>query len=152
AKVYCIRHLERVAGSLQRDFPSLLSAGNSYLEAQLHERFLEASTAIRNLELKLALSDESTPVQVRGELKDFLYAIIAGDYGLLPGASPLPSLSRKRKIINICRDIAIAVIPLTVIILVRYLGLKFSTGLEDWVTIVGLIWAIVTIVSLLDPQ
>jgi hypothetical protein len=151
-KTAIIGDLEYAATLMENDMPQSISLKNDALRGQLQESFASSAAALRGMELRLAFSDDSTMRKIRDEVTDFIYAIATGDYALLPTAPPLPSPSKARKIGAILKEIFVALIPLTVLTIVRYVGVQVSAGIANWATVVSLIWAIVIIISVLDPR
>src|SRR3984957_15240025 len=125
---------------------------NDALRAQLCTRFAAAAAALRDMELRVVFSDDSTLNKLKDEVTDFIYAVATGDYALLPTASPVAGRSsRAKRIIVIARDMTIAFIPLAVLVISRYAGLKIPTEIATWATVVTLVWAIVSITTIFDP-
>jgi hypothetical protein len=144
--------LHGAAAQLERDMPKFIGLPNGYQQDQLKQRFAESAAGIRLMSLRLALSDDSTQSKIRDEVTDLIQIIAVGDYGLLPKCELPPRATWARKMITVCRNLVVAFIPLAAAATARYAGLRFSSGFENWVIAVSLIWAVITVISLLDPH
>jgi hypothetical protein len=150
-KSYVNKKLELAAVVMERRMPKAMSVLNPYIQTQLRQDCLQAAAALRLMQLRAMFSDEKTLSSLRDEVTDYIGAVASGDYGMLPTVPQLPSPGKGRRLFDALRNLVVAIIPFTTFEIVRYLGVKLPAGLENWVTLVTLIWGIITIVSVLDP-
>jgi hypothetical protein len=150
-KKHMSRSLEIAATRVEKNLPRSIALANPFLQEKLQQQFTGAAAALRLMQLRLLLSEESTIVDIRGEVREFIHAIASGNYALMPTMDPLPKRSRSKMIFSACRDMVIAFTPIAILEASNYAGLKLPSQILSWGTAVCLLWAIITIVSFLDP-
>jgi hypothetical protein len=149
-KSYIAGILEEVAKGIETTLPKAVPLTHSFTRSEFRQRCNQAAAELRLMQMRLALSNENTLVELQRETYDFISAIATGDYGVMPAAD-LPMDRKSRRILSVIKNIIVAFIPIVSIIIIRYVGVRFSSAFGNWVVVVALIWAIISILSILDP-
>jgi hypothetical protein len=123
---------------------------DGYIHSEFDERCKQSAAALRVMQARLVLSDDTTFGELTKEMNEFIFAIATGNYGMMPTCE-LPSANRFRKISSVLKDLVIAAIPLTAVIGACYLGIRFTGSFGNWIVVVALLWLIISVISILDP-
>ena len=150
---HAIIHLENAAFLINNGVPRKLTASNMLAQSTLRERCALAAEAIRELEIKVAFADMGDLEEIRKITTHVVTAICLGTYDIHPqgNLSQVPHLSLTRKIRHASRTLLIGIIPIAVIISLRYGGIKLSSQFNNWAVAIAILWAVIVFVSALDP-
>lgn len=151
-KGYIIYHLERAAICLSYGIPKSADLPSLASRTVLQEKCSGAATAIRACQIAVVLPDPKTYEHIQTTVVQAIIAVAQDNLELLPRETPTTD-ERKglSRIVPTGRVIVISVLPLAVLLGIRYAGLKLSSSFNNWAIIVAVLWAIVTLLSSLDP-
>jgi hypothetical protein len=150
-KSYVLSILERSAIKVENDLGRSVFPSDPRLQSEIMNTMRQAAAELRAMQLRLALSDYNTMREVRDGVTSFIFAVASGSYALLPTAALPTSRGKSRKVVAVGREVIISVTPLAVLAASKYLRLDISPGVWNWAVIISLIWAAITLISLLDP-
>jgi hypothetical protein len=150
-KTYLSGIFERAAVKAEGNLGQSMALRNPGLQAEVQAYMRRVAAKLRAMQLQLALSDNDTMDTIRDEVTQFIYALAAGNYALLPAVDPGLVPARTRKAAAVVRDLAIAVTPLAALTTSRYLGLAVTPGIWNWAVVFSVAWASVTVIAILDP-
>lgn len=159
AKIYDLTFKKRISSYLERaaqiigiDLPNAMSLPDRHARAVLQERCEQAAAELRRMQISLVLSEKDTLNQLKETVATFVGAIATGNYYNLPCSSAVPySEPRKKRLVRAGKTVVIAAIPITCLISARYADLRFSAEFNNWAIGVSLLWAAITLISVLDP-
>jgi hypothetical protein len=148
-----IRHLENAAFLIVNGVPKKLGAPNALAQATLRGKCSSAASAIRELQTEVAFADIRALDGVRESIVNDIMAVCLGTYDIRPqgSLSQTPHLSLARKIGHASRTLLIGIIPLAVILSLRYGGIRLSPQFNNWAISVAILWAVIVFISSLDP-
>jgi tetratricopeptide (TPR) repeat protein len=146
--------LENAALSVERDLPKRLGFGDAETAAWAAERARGAAAAMRRLKRYVVAPYPGSWERLTDTVRRQAVAVATGDLGTLRWvAPPTPAQvrrSRWRTALLVARAVALAVVPLAVVLVVSpFLGLTGSTVL--WARIAGLGWAVLYLLLTADP-
>jgi hypothetical protein len=150
--------LEIVAVILSKAIPDAIDradpdVGNLEVSKSFAARFRGGAAELRDMQARLVLMDETGIDDLKRDIVRYIEIVTQGKYGLLPPCSPeIPSESRQSMIVRIVKSVLIALLPAACLVGARYIGLKLSGSLDDWVIVAVLIWAAITLISAFDAS
>jgi hypothetical protein len=147
-----IRHLERAATYLDQGLPRATAIPNPGGQSFLADRCHRSASAIRELEIQVALPGVDTLEELKRTIANIVEIVVQGRYDLLPTTiSADESINLVRRIASIARSFVVAIIPAVTLIILRFSGLKLTSQFNNWAIVVVTVWGAVTFISLLDP-
>ena len=130
-------------------------SSNSTVHAIAKRKCGAAAVAIRELEIRIAFADSSKFAAVQEVIAHVVEVICTGTYDVTIGAGfefeqvARPALSSRVK--SASKTIVVGIIPIAVILGLRYGGIELSSQFNNWAVAVAVVWAVITFVSALDP-
>jgi len=104
------------------------------------------------MQTQIALSTEQTRDDVKRKIAEFIEVIATGNYGLLPGSATEVSAEPKIKgFERWAKTTVVALLPLGCLLGARFAGLTLSGAFNNWAIAAALLWATITMVSVIDP-
>jgi hypothetical protein len=151
-KNYIITHLERAAVCLSFGIQHSTALPSIASRAILQEKCSGAAAAIRALQIPVMFPDSKTLEPLRDTVARTIVIVVRDNLDLLPretaAAVEHHGLSR---IIPVLRTIIIGIIPSAVLFATHYSGLSLSSTFNNWAILATILWAVITLLSLLDP-
>ncbi|MFF5211008.1 hypothetical protein [Streptosporangium sp. NPDC000396] len=147
--------LAKVAFLLRAGIPAAARGGTPLTRAVVRARAIEASRAVIDLQLWIALPSPTTYDDFRTRIADLTCTILTGEYDRLPTRDATPEVTRRTwhaRALEAVRTLIVALIPLVSLLIADRLGLTLPSPLDDGALIATLAWAIVLLLSLLDPN
>lgn len=152
SKRHIITHLERAAIYLQIGIPKSTMLQSPTGRAILQQRCDEAANAIRSLQTDIAFPGSKTHENAKFAVAHAVVSVAQDNLEAMPKKNVCTKRGgRLIRIVLAIRTIAISGIPLGVLIIVRYADLNLSSEFENWAIVIAILWAIITVLSLLDP-
>ncbi|WP_433513603.1 hypothetical protein ACQP2T_60290 [Nonomuraea sp. CA-143628] len=146
--------LAKVAFLLRAGIPTVARSGTPLTRAVVRTRAIEASQAVIDLQLWIALPSMTTYDDFRRRIADLTCIILTGEYDRLPIRKTTPEATRRTwhvRIMDAARTLIIALVPLAGLLITDRLGFTLPSPLDGAALIAALAWAIVLFLSLLDP-
>ena len=132
--------------------PKAMSLPDPHARMILQEKCSQAAAKLRMMQVSVALGDSSALNKIKGTVATYIIAISTGNYNNLPCVSVTSEDGRKlSRLAHVCKIIIVAVVPIGCLIAARYAGLHLSPDFNNWAVAVTLLWAVITLVSILDP-
>ncbi|MBO4273385.1 hypothetical protein [Microbispora triticiradicis] len=147
--------LAKVAVLLRVGIPAAARGGTSLTRAVVRARAIEASRAVIDLQLWIALPSPTTYDEFRTRIAELTRTILTGEYDRLPSRETTPEAMRRTwhaRVLEAARTLIIALVPLAVLLIVHRLGLTLPSPFDDGALIAALAWAVVLLLGLLDPN
>lgn len=146
------RDIEAAAVILQRKIPKTLALRDLSAKADFQDRCNSSATALRAVEVKIAVSGESALDDIKKTIAQYVIAIATGNYAMLPDADT-PSLQERRRKLHfyVAKSLASAFAPIFLLTVARHFGLSLSGQYSNLAVGITLLWATFIIVSLIDP-
>ncbi|WP_182883321.1 hypothetical protein [Microbispora sp. H10949] len=147
--------LAKVAVLLRAGIPAAARGGTSLTRAVVRARAIEASKAVVDLQLWIALPSPTAYDDFRTQIADLTRTILTGEYDRLPTRETTPEATRRTwhaRAVETTRTLIIALVPLAVLLAVHRLGLTLPSPFDDGALIAALAWAVVLLLGLLDPN
>ena len=152
-RAHVIRHLEHAAVCMEVGIPRTLAVPQKSVFKEVAKRCAGVAAKIRGLQIGAALSGNSQDANTRFEIASIIGIMSSGRFDKLPIANVAPR-TRLGFIHNVGRTLKsclVASIPGGVIIVLRYMDVKLSSEVYNWAVAVAIIWAAITLISILDP-
>lgn len=145
--------LEQAASYLENGIPRAIALPDPRAKLAIQQRCQASAAQLRNIQTSVIIANDDTIDNVKRQISLFIAAIVQGKYDLLPAANSLEAQTRDRKTayLQILKTTIVAIIPFACLLGVKYAGIKISAGFSDWATVIAIIWASITFISLLDP-
>lgn len=152
--IYWSRNLEWAARWVSSDllpsgFLSFLGSGD-----WLRRRAAGWAEALRYMQREVIASVPGGQPKLEARVRHEIQCLAIGDLGALAWRRPQPPPSqrttRARKMVEILRTLLAGGIPLGAV-LVAHAVLHFNTGVFQWLIIVTGVWALLCIVTIIDP-
>ncbi|GLW26394.1 hypothetical protein Mame01_64360 [Microbispora amethystogenes] len=147
--------LAKVAVLLRAGIPAAARGGTSLTRAVVRARAIEASKAVADLQLWIALPSPTSHDDFRTRIAELTRTILLGEYDRLPIRETTPEATRRTwhaRVVETTRTLIIALVPLAVLLVVHRLGLTLPSPFDDGALIAALAWAVVLLLGLLDPN
>ncbi|WP_204287858.1 hypothetical protein [Microbispora amethystogenes] len=147
--------LAKVAVLLRTGIPAAARGGTSLTRAVVRARTIEASKAVSDLQLWIALPSPTAYDDLRARIADLTRTILTGEYDRLPTRETTPEATRRTwhaRALEAARTLIIALVPLAALLLVHRLGLTLPSPFDDGALIAALAWAVALLLGLLDPN
>jgi hypothetical protein len=148
-----IRHLESAAVCMEAGVPRALSVPRGPASQKVLDRCRGAAAEIRELQASVGLAENDQDINVRTRLAHIAKLMMSRSLFELP-VSNFAAESRFNVIRAVGRSLKlciVAAIPGAFIIILRYFNVKVSPPFYNWAVVGAVIWAAVTIISMLDP-
>jgi hypothetical protein len=120
----------------------------------LRQRAVGWAEALRYMQRELIASVPGGQPKLEARVRHEIKCLAIGDLGALawrrPPSSPSQRATRARKAIGILRTLLAGGIPLGAV-LVAHVVLHYNTGVFQWLIIVTGVWALLCIVTVIDP-
>jgi hypothetical protein len=141
---------KRISGDLlSSDFLSYLGSGD-----WLRQRAAGWAEALRYMQRAVIAPVPGGQSKLEARLQHEIQCLATGDLGALAWRQPPPAPSRRttraRKAIEILRTVLVGGIPLGAILAANVV-VHFSTGVFQWLIIVTGVWALLCMITLIDP-
>lgn len=151
-KKYVIAHLEQAAVYLSLGIPNSAALPSIASRTILQEKCSGAAGAIRALQVAVMLPDPKTYENLRATVARAIIAVAQDNLESLPREN-VTTIERRglSRIAPVFRTIIISAIPLAVLFVMRYASLSLSATFNNWAIAVGILWAVITLLSMLDP-
>jgi len=154
------RHLRILIFLLDKYLDTQLGRQGLYSSVTVRKRYAGAARAVRELNTWLSLPQENTGYQMTQRAADLASALLSGRYHYLPysdfdDTEPLDGHEQRRRLRSsgqILKRFLAAVLPAGVYLLWRSYGLGFPPTVDQWLGSLALLWLILRLVSLLDPN
>ncbi|MEV1246472.1 hypothetical protein [Nonomuraea sp. NPDC049750] len=146
--------LAKAAFLLRAGIPAVTRNGTPLTRAVVRARAIEASQAVIDLQLWIALPSMTTHDDFRRRIADLTCTILTGEYDRLPTRKTTPEATRRTwhvRTMDAARTLIIALVPLACLLITDRLGFTLPSPLDGGALIAALAWAIVLFLSLLDP-
>jgi len=143
--------LEHVAVYVQTRLPGALALSDSGTRESLRQRCADAAAYLRQLQVRVALSDASTVSDLRVIVAHYVAIFTVSEYGLLPAETAAGRRGVLASIFRVTRTLVLAVIPIGCLIAARKFGVTLARPVNDEVVLVTLLWAAINLVSIIDP-
>jgi hypothetical protein len=150
-KRYIISHLEQSAICLSIGIPKSAALPTLANRAILQEKCSGAANAIRALQVGVALPDSKTQEHLETVVLETTVAVAHDTLDSLPRETASDNIGRRSRVMQVVRTVIVSIVPLVVLLTMRYAGLRLSSAFNNWAIIIAIIWAVITILSLLDP-
>lgn len=144
-------HLHRAARVVEHGLPERLRSADAATTSAVRDRCRRMAAAIDELQRCVLLPGEGTPDAVRASVTTAARAIAAGRLDELPTADPPPGRSRREVVVTVLRTAIVAALPAAVFGVLQASTAAVDGAVSGYVTGVCLAWAVVTVVSVLDP-
>jgi len=141
-----VRLLEHVAFLLEHEMPRQ-QAQMRQASGAVFEHYLLAAQHLRSLEIWIAIPQSGTRESLQNELSHAFWCSWDGRWHDLCTAKPAQKISKR----SLGKAGIVAFLPLAVFATLLSLGLGVGSAVEDWVFLFSSVWAVVKIVSILDP-
>lgn len=146
--------LETVASRIESDFPRLLSSGDEFTDSWVANTAKDMAAAQRSFKQLLCFNEpHSLQIAQQAVTESFLAAVDA-KWGQLPRVS-VPKLTRKQRFALVgstFRSVLIAALPLATLVLLKRANMELADELTKYLHTVAYVWAIVALLSALDPN
>jgi hypothetical protein len=145
-----LRTVASEVGALCRDLEVL----DTEQRRVVASRFSQAAEAVREKALWVALPKPDTQAVLRKFVVDLGAVVLLGTYDGLPTVSDTAGrLGRRRlrRVFTTVRSLVIAAVPLGVLLGMRLLALPIPGSIGPTATLVAALWAIVSLLMLIDP-
>ena len=153
SKAAICKRLEYLAVYFEQRFPARLALSDQFARAALQKKCDSGAAYLRDLQVRVALSDGSTLQELRNDVARHIAIIVLGSYGSLPHGTPRTSKPRRSyQLASLCRTLLVAAIPICSIIGARYAGLRLTHDFGSWAIAAALIWAAISIIPVIDPM
>lgn len=147
--------LGKTASVLRGGMPAAALGGTQLTRAVVRARAVEASQAITDLQLWIALPSTTSHEDFRARICDLLCTVLTGEYDRLPVRENTPETVRRAwhaRVLDGARTLIIAALPITVLYLAHRLGLTLPSPYGAGASIVASAWAIILVLGGLDPN
>lgn len=151
-------YLEHAAQVMKRDVPKAMSLPDLQARVILQEKCDNAAANLRIMQVAIALTEENALEHLKRSITTFIGAIAVGNYSTQPNCSNLsdvqatvPNEGRVSHLVRIGKIVTVAVIPIAFLVIARFAGLQLSEAFNNWAVVISLLWAAITIISVLDP-
>ncbi|MGI5328414.1 hypothetical protein [Actinomadura nitritigenes] len=147
--------LAKTASMLRGGIPAVGLGGTSLTRAVVRARAVEASHAITDLQLWIALPSTTSHEDFRARICDLLRTILTCEYDRLPVRENTPETVRRAwhaRVLDAARTLVIAALPLTALFIAHRLGLTLPAPYDAGASITASAWAIILVLSWLDPN
>ena len=128
----------------------------SRLDTVASQRSREAARRVRECTTWLLLQQPGTVDSIRDIVRSVAFAFLTGYYHCLPAdphwSPAVPKDIRRANAVRISRQIASAILPLAVVIVIALFSLPLPTLLGQWAVALAVVWFIVKIVLFIDPD
>jgi hypothetical protein len=146
-------HLEADARYLQNKIPRSIAVPDPAARLAFQNKCARAAASLKAIQLKLALSGEQAVDDIKKTIGESIIAIATGNYEMLPdGDISSPKEKLIKRLGRTAKTLTIAFIPLGFLIGARYLGLKISSGFNNGAIGFAIIWAAITVISMIDSR
>ncbi|MER6812033.1 hypothetical protein ABT299_22425 [Spirillospora sp. NPDC000708] len=147
--------LGKTASVLRSGMPAAALGGTQLTRAVVRSRAVEASQAVTDLQLWIALPSATSHEDFRARICDLLRAVLTGEYDRLPVRENTPETVRRAwhaRLLDGTRTLIIAALPITVLLLAQRLGLTLPSPYGAGATIAASAWAVIVVLGWLDPN
>ncbi|MBB6347620.1 hypothetical protein ACWGH8_04985 [Nonomuraea muscovyensis] len=147
--------LGKTASVLRTGMPAAALGGTQLTRAVVRARAVEASHAITDLQLWIALPSTTSHEDFRARICDLLRTVLTGEYDKLPVRETTPETVRRAwhaRVLDGTRTLVIAALPLTALFITHRLGLTLPAPYDAGASIVASAWAIILVLGWLDPN
>jgi hypothetical protein len=145
--------LDDVASCMERDIPRVLKTRDLRTNAWLSEQWGGKAAAVRSLEQWLITPKPDTRERLEDQLTMLFRRALLNDWDamahLRPEDPPHPSWTARLK--TGLKTVLIAILPLVLLLALGKTNVAVTGALGDYLKIGAIIWALVTLISLLDP-
>lgn len=149
---FMLWRLEVTARLLERDVLKQIPVLDSQTAKWLGQRLTGAGESLRNAKKHVLSPTGASWDHLYRLLNQQLTAVATSNWGNLAWRKPAtePPRSRGQKALNAARLIAIAVLPVASLGILG-IWIRLDTALLSWIWIAAVLWAVVTVLSALDP-
>jgi hypothetical protein len=152
-KALAIQHLEQAAVCIEIGMPRAFAIPRKPASQEVVDKCLGAAAEMRQLQAAVALAVNEPMANVRPRLTHIIEIIASGSLSKLPVADVVAKAHFKRirilgESIKLC---IVASIPGALIVGLRYINVRFPPGLYSWAVAGAIVWAAITLISMLDP-
>ncbi|MDP4511743.1 hypothetical protein [Nonomuraea turcica] len=147
--------LGKTASVLRAGMPAAALGGTQLTRAVVRARAVEASHAITDLQLWIALPSTTSHEDFRARICDLLRTVLTGEYDRLPVRENTPETVRRAwhaRVLDGTRTLVIAALPLTALFVTDRLGLALPAPYGAGAWIVASAWAVILALGWLDPN
>ncbi|MFB9207194.1 hypothetical protein ACFFV7_38810 [Nonomuraea spiralis] len=150
-----IAALGRTASVLRTGMPAVALGGSSLTRAVVRARAVEASNAVTDLQLWIALPSTTSHEDFRARICGLLRTVLTGEYDRLPVRENTPEAIRRAwhaRALDGARTLVIAALPVTALFVTYRLGLTLPAPYDTGASVATLTWAIIVVLGRLDPN
>ncbi|YCK39633.1 hypothetical protein ACNF49_37930 [Actinomadura sp. ATCC 39365] len=147
--------LGKVAFLLRVCIPTVARGGTPLTRAVVRARTVEASRAVIDLQLWVALPSPTAYDDLRTRVAELTRTVITGEYDRLPTRDTTPEDTRRTwhaRVLETVRTLVIALLPVAGLVTADRLGLRLPSPFDDGAMIAVVAWAVVLLLGLLDPN
>ncbi|MEV4617870.1 hypothetical protein AB0J74_04010 [Asanoa sp. NPDC049573] len=148
-----VTKIERAARFMERHLPHAFGPADAATMVWRADRAAGAATAIRQLKRHLIAPREDSWDRLVAEIRAATVAVASGQLGDLRWASPVSVDPRRRlkQALGIARTVAVAAVPLAVVLAVTPL-VDFDSETLRWARLATLGWAVIYLLIAADPN
>jgi hypothetical protein len=145
------RDIELAASYLQNRIPKSLLLADASARSEFQSKCTSSALALRAIQVKIAVSGEDSLDDVKRTISTFIIGIASGNYAILPDGNDSARKEHKIEPINVAKGLVGAFSPMALLIATRHIGLALSKGASNWAIAIVLLWAAISIASMIDP-
>jgi hypothetical protein len=153
AKALVCHRLDRIREIIGVQLPRALQLSGPNARPVVQAHFDGVAAFIDQMQVSVALADDSTLPELRESIGFLITALLLGEYAALPVA-PVTSpsaASRLRRLSSVLRTVAAGAVPAACVAGAWLAGVPLPRVILTWAIVVALAWAVITLVSVLDP-
>jgi hypothetical protein len=152
-KCELMTELESIASCVQNNLPRRLKSGDALTDVWIRERSMQIAAAIRSLKQWIVTPKLDTYDGLCSRVTDTFLQAVDGNWDGLERIAP-PKLSQRQlyaRVTGIVGGILLSALPLVGLYLLQKSQFKLQGTIADYVTLVAIAWAVVSLLSTLDP-
>lgn len=145
------RGIQLAASYLQNTIPKSLPLVDASARSEFRLKCRSSAVALRAIQVKIAVSGEDSLDDIKRVLSTFIIGIATGNYAILPDGNNSAQNEHKLEPIDIAKGLASAFSPMALLVGARHIGLALPSGVDSWAIAITLLWAAISVVSMIDP-
>jgi hypothetical protein len=147
-------YLEEAANSAEKMLPRQLKSGDPATDLWLKETMIGIASALRAVKKWVLTPKADTRQQFLARISQTLVHTAKGDWDALPKEKP-ESINRPKvllaRVAELMRALFIGFLPLGILWTLQQTTLALQPSVSEYVTIAGVIWAILSFLAAIDP-
>lgn len=150
-----IAHVEEIAAIIERRMPSASTSEDGPANKWVKTIAEEIATGFRELIKWIITPKLDTREKLIAYISDCLVLASQGDWDRFPRSTPekIPTPEAMRqKAIKLLRTLFIAFLPVSILTVISRVGNNMSPTIYTYISVGSYIWAILTLLSSLDPE